>query len=67
MRAHGYGWFIDTKWNKKMVEYSGCLIGCVSKIMRFVDDDVTLILYANVEDQDKFFKICDHLPEIIFN
>lgn len=66
-RYHGYGWFIDKRFNKKMVEYSGGLVGYLSKVMRFVDDNLTITILTNVEDKDHFFKICDDLPAIVFD
>jgi CubicO group peptidase (beta-lactamase class C family) len=65
-RAHGYGWFIDRKCGKRIVEYSGALEGFLSKVMRFIDDDITIIILTNREDRDQFGKICDNLPEILF-
>lgn len=66
-RAHGYGWFIDTIRNRKVVEYSGALVGATSKVMRFIDDEVTIIIMTNVEDFDTFQKICDDIPAMIFD
>lgn len=66
-RAHGYGWFIDKKCNKKVIEFSGALIGSLSMIMKFTDDDVTIIIMTNVEDLNQFSKICDDLPKMLFN
>ena len=65
-RAHGYGWFIDTKCNKRVVEYSGALIGFLSKVTRFIDESITIVILTNVEDQEQFFKICDDIPTILF-
>lgn len=66
-RSHGYGWFIDRYHNKKVIEYSGCLVGSLSKYMRFIDDKITIILLSNVEDMYHFDKICNNIPAFIFN
>lgn len=64
-RAHGYGWFIDKKQNKRIVEYSGWIRGFVSKVMHFVDDNITIIVLTNREDPDSFFNFCDELATIV--
>ena len=66
-RAHGYGCFIDKICNKRVIEYSGALVGFLSKIIRCIDDNSTIIIITNVENQQQFCKICDDLPVIIFN
>jgi hypothetical protein len=65
-RAHGYGWFIDTIHGKRVVEYSGGLIGYLSKVMRFIDEGITIVILTNVEDQEQFGTICDKVSEILF-
>ena len=65
-RAHSYGWFIDKKCNQRVVEYSCSLVGYLSRIMRFIDDNSTIIVLTNVENRDQLGKIYDDLPEILF-
>ena len=65
-RAHGYGWFIDTIHGKRVVEYTGALVGYLSKVMRFVDDGITIIILTNVEDQEQFGIVCDKMPVTLF-
>jgi CubicO group peptidase (beta-lactamase class C family) len=66
-RAHGYGCFIDKKCNKRIIEYSGALVGFLSTIMRFIDDNITLIVLTNVENQEHFCKIRDDLSTLSQN
>jgi CubicO group peptidase (beta-lactamase class C family)/mannose-6-phosphate isomerase-like protein (cupin superfamily) len=65
-RAHSYGWFIDTYCNKRIVEYSGALIGYLSKIIRFIDDEISIIIITNVENQGKFCLLCDNILKLLF-
>lgn len=41
-RAHGYGFFIDKKFGRLMIEYSGALIDYLSKYMKFIDKGITI-------------------------
>lgn len=66
-RGHGYGWFVDELNGKKYVEYTGALRGFLSKHMHFIDDNISIIILTNFEDQDLFCQICDKIPEIVFN
>lgn len=42
-------------------EYSGALVGYLSKIVRFINDGITVVILSNREDRDEFDKICDGL------
>lgn len=65
-RSYGYGWFIDTKCNKRVIKCTGARRGFLSAIMRFIDDKVTIIILTNIEDQNQFCTIRDELPAIVF-
>ncbi len=65
-RAHGYGWFIDKKFDKRIVEYSGSLRGFLSRIIKFIDDDITVIILSNLEDREEFNIIYEGLLTTIF-
>ena len=64
-RSHGYGWFKDEQLNKKVIEYSGALRGFLSKYIRFIDDQVTIILLTNLENQDQFSQMWNDFAAII--
>ncbi len=66
-RFHAYGWFVDKKLGKRVVEYSGALVGYLSAVIRFIDDKVTIVVLTNREDFDQFTKIVDELPLIMFS
>jgi CubicO group peptidase (beta-lactamase class C family) len=68
-RGHGYGWFVDECPGKRIIEYSGALRGFLSKYVKFIDDQVTIIMLTNVEveDRDQFFKIYDGLAAICYS
>lgn len=65
-RGHGYGWFVDEYLGKRVIEYSGGLRGFSSKYIKFIDDQITIILLTNVETEDpeQFSKIYGGLAEI---
>ena len=64
-RFHGYGFFIDNIEGKRIVEYSGGLVGYLSKVVRFIDGGVTIVIVTNVEDRDEFAKICEDLLKLV--
>lgn len=66
-RAVGYGLFIDEYGNKKVIESSGCLRGFLTKYIKYIDDKITIIIMANVEDQKQFDKICECISAIMFS
>lgn len=49
---YGYGWEIQA-WNgKRVVSHTGGINGFASLLMRFPDDDATIILLSNIESFD---------------
>jgi CubicO group peptidase (beta-lactamase class C family) len=44
---YGYGWFIGEDNGHRIVQHSGVLPGYISNIMRYVDDNVTVIVLSN--------------------
>lgn len=53
----GYGWGISKLSNRKAVWHSGEIFGFVTRIERFVNDDVVIIVLSNIENAS--------LPEIV--
>jgi CubicO group peptidase (beta-lactamase class C family) len=66
-RAHGYGCFIDTHNGKQIVEYTGALAGFLSKMVRIIDDNMTIIVLTNCENMDEFAPLCDGLLNVVQN
>jgi CubicO group peptidase (beta-lactamase class C family) len=44
----GYAWFIGKKLNRRAITYSGRSPGYTTALLRFVDDDATVILASNI-------------------
>jgi len=60
---YGFGWFILTKNGHHVVEHGGAWQGFKSHISRYVDDKLTVIVLANLE-QAKPEVIADHVAQI---
>lgn len=45
---YGYGWQIDTVYNKKITEHGGGITGFVSFILRVLDDQTCIIVLSNL-------------------
>jgi len=65
-RAHGYGWFIDTQHGKRIVDYSGALVGFLSKVVHFIDENITIVILTNREAMAEFSTLCDGLVATCF-
>jgi hypothetical protein len=65
---YGYGWMIDSLFNKRIIHHSGDIWGFKSDIERITEDDVCIVLLNNIEDPDlgviikKLFAILYHQP-----
>jgi CubicO group peptidase (beta-lactamase class C family) len=64
--SYGYGWEISRMHNKKYVAQPGKMFGFSSYFIRFVDDDITIILLSNLEEsleqtKNKIINIVDLL------
>ncbi|MGZ4789097.1 MAG: serine hydrolase domain-containing protein [Terriglobales bacterium] len=49
---YGFGWFLERAGNEKLIEHTGQWQGFKSHIARYVDEDLTVIVLANLEDGD---------------
>lgn len=65
IRFYGYGWFVDKLNGKTYIECTGGLRGFLSRIIRFIEEDITIIILTNVEDQELFFEVTEALPKLI--
>lgn len=64
-RSHAYGWFIDTIEGQRIAEYSGAVVGYLSKIIHFIDSNSTVVILSNRENAQEFQKICDGIAKIV--
>lgn len=62
---YGYGWVIDTAFNRKRVWHNGGINGFSTTIMRFIDDGVCAIVLSN-SDTAPVEIICQDLAAIVF-
>jgi len=49
---YGFGWFLESAGREKLIEHTGQWQGFMSHIARYVDEDLTVIVFANLEDGD---------------
>jgi CubicO group peptidase (beta-lactamase class C family) len=65
---YGYGWMIDTIFNRRIIHHSGDIWGFKSDIARITEDDACIVLLNNIEDPDlgiismRLFAILYHQP-----
>ena len=45
----GFGWWMPSYPNKKIVTHNGSIVGFASNITRFIDDRLTVILFCNLD------------------
>jgi N-acyl-D-amino-acid deacylase len=45
---YGFGWFIDTRGGKALQSHSGSWQGFKTQLSRFIDDDLSIIVLANL-------------------
>ena len=45
---YGFGWFIDTRGGKPLQSHSGSWQGFKTQLSRFIDDDLSIIVLANL-------------------
>jgi CubicO group peptidase (beta-lactamase class C family) len=60
---YGFGWFVETKEGRHVVEHEGAWQGFKSQISRYLDDKLTVVVLANL-DEAKPETIADHVAEI---
>ena len=49
LNQYGYGWFIDSGFNRKRRQHNGMLPGYLSEFIKYPDDKLTIILFSNVD------------------
>jgi CubicO group peptidase (beta-lactamase class C family) len=60
---YGYGWFIETKNGHHVVDHEGSWQGFKTQISRYVDEKLTVVVLANLEQADPAI-IADHVAEM---
>ena len=50
--GYGFGWFIDSFQGHRRIYHSGGVPGFVCEFDRFVDDKLTIIVMANIDNRD---------------
>lgn len=49
LEGYGAGWFVGTAFNRKRVRHNGALPGRLTDFVKFPDDSVTIIIFANLD------------------
>jgi CubicO group peptidase (beta-lactamase class C family) len=64
--SYGYGVFVDTFMNKRRIWHTGSIIGFVTAIQRYVDDNACIIILSNLWDSP-IYRIGDAIAAILFS
>ena len=46
---YGFGWFIDTEFERKRFRHNGILPGYLSEYIKYPDDKITIIIFSNLD------------------
>jgi len=65
-KEYGFGWELYSLHNRRIVAHSGGLPGYVSNFVRFVDDDVAIIILSNLSSA-AFPQMTEALSAIVFD
>lgn len=65
-RHYGYGWFVEIKEGRKCIEHNGCLRGSLAHYVRYIDDDITIILLSDREEPEKISNIIRDIIGTLF-
>jgi CubicO group peptidase (beta-lactamase class C family) len=49
---YGFGWFVDTFRNRRVVHHSGGMLGFRAQFARFIDDGLSIVVVMNLDDVD---------------
>ena len=50
--AYGFGWFMDVQLGHRVISHDGAWQGFKSNISRYVDDQLTVVVLANLDEAD---------------
>ncbi len=62
---YGYGWFIGRLLDRPMLAHGGMMAGFTSMILRFPDEQVTIIVLRNYE-LDSYDRLEIQIAEMMF-
>lgn len=62
---YGFGWFIGKAFNRTRYRHNGALPGYISDFIKFPDDKVTIIIFANI-DRGRMSSVSRDLTSIVF-
>jgi CubicO group peptidase (beta-lactamase class C family) len=60
---YGFGWFIETKNGRRIIEHEGSWQGFETDIVRDLDDKLTVVVLDNLADSEPK-KLADHVEEM---
>jgi CubicO group peptidase (beta-lactamase class C family) len=63
--GYGFGWIVDSAFKRKRYHHTGSLPGYVSNLIKFPDDSVTIVIFANI-DRGRMSSIVRDLTAITF-
>jgi len=61
--GYGFGWFIERRHGHRCISHDGAWQGFKTAIARYVDDQLTVVVLANLE-QAKPESIAEHVAEM---
>lgn len=64
--SFGYGWAVDESFGKRRVWHNGHIFGFCAMLAMYPDDDVTIIVLSNVQNNSPVEKISEALAAIVF-
>jgi hypothetical protein len=64
--GYGYGWELSIQHGHRAVAHSGGLDGFLSNFVRFVDDNITIIVLSNLGGA-AWSEMCDSIAAIMFD
>ncbi|MEC5144875.1 serine hydrolase [Chitinophaga sp. 212800010-3] len=64
---YGYGWTIDTLFNKRVISHGGDIWGFNSLVASIPEDDIHIVLLENAEDIDDTHHILKKIVAILYN
>lgn len=56
---YGFGWGIDTQFNRKLYNHTGRMGGFSTYIGYFPDERLTVIVLSNIQTENAFLRACD--------
>ncbi|MDB5032696.1 serine hydrolase [Mucilaginibacter sp.] len=64
---YGFGWQIDSLYDKRVISHSGDIWGFKTNIARITDDDVCVILLNNIEDEEMRGEVTRDILSVLYD